>query len=95
MPFTASHPAAVLPLRRLGLPMTGLVVGSRRWLRGGVVVGAVLAVVVVALPRLSHGLRAAEYDVLRHGGAPVVGVVLVAATIWHGLHSRTTGGAQR
>lgn len=28
MPFTLSHPAAVLPLRRLGLPMTALVMGS-------------------------------------------------------------------
>ncbi|MCL9796469.1 DUF4184 family protein, partial [Frankia sp. AgKG'84/4] len=28
MPFTLSHPAAVLPLRRLGLPMSALVVGS-------------------------------------------------------------------
>lgn len=28
MPLTLSHPAAVLPLRRLGLPMTAMVVGS-------------------------------------------------------------------
>ncbi|KPM50926.1 hypothetical protein CcI49_09075 [Frankia sp. CcI49] len=28
MPFTASHPAAVLPLRGLGLPMSAMVVGS-------------------------------------------------------------------
>lgn len=28
MPFTLSHPALVLPLRRLGLPMTALVLGS-------------------------------------------------------------------
>jgi hypothetical protein len=28
MPLTLSHPAAVLPLRRLGLPMTSLVIGS-------------------------------------------------------------------
>ncbi|MCK9896609.1 DUF4184 family protein [Frankia sp. AgB32] len=28
MPFTLSHPAAVLPLRRLGLPMSALVAGS-------------------------------------------------------------------
>lgn len=28
MPLTLSHPAAVLPLRRLGLPMTSMVVGS-------------------------------------------------------------------
>lgn len=28
MPFTASHPAAVLPLARLGLPASALVVGS-------------------------------------------------------------------
>ncbi|MCM3922114.1 DUF4184 family protein [Frankia sp. AiPs1] len=28
MPFTLSHPAAVLPLRRLGLPMSAMVVGS-------------------------------------------------------------------
>ncbi|WP_261558292.1 DUF4184 family protein [Frankia tisae] len=28
MPFTLSHPAAVLPLRRLGLPMSAMVAGS-------------------------------------------------------------------
>ncbi len=28
MPLTLSHPAAVLPLRRLGLPMTAMVIGS-------------------------------------------------------------------
>lgn len=28
MPFTLSHPAVVLPLRRLGLPMTALVIGT-------------------------------------------------------------------
>lgn len=28
MPLTLSHPAAVLPLRRLGLPMTSMVIGS-------------------------------------------------------------------
>ncbi|MCK9899550.1 hypothetical protein CC117_16250 [Parafrankia colletiae] len=28
MPFTLSHPAAVLPLRRLGLPMSAMVTGS-------------------------------------------------------------------
>lgn len=28
MPFTASHPAAILPLRRLGLPTSALVIGS-------------------------------------------------------------------
>jgi hypothetical protein len=28
MPFTLAHPAAVLPLRRLGLPMTAMVAGS-------------------------------------------------------------------
>lgn len=28
MPFTLAHPAAVLPLRRLGLPMSALVAGS-------------------------------------------------------------------
>ncbi|MFT4263488.1 MAG: DUF4184 family protein [Nocardioides sp.] len=28
MPITLAHPAAVLPLRRTGLPMTGLVLGS-------------------------------------------------------------------
>ena len=28
MPFTLSHPAAVLPLRRLGLPMTALVIAT-------------------------------------------------------------------
>lgn len=28
MPLTVSHPAAVLPLRRLGLPMTALVIGT-------------------------------------------------------------------
>jgi hypothetical protein len=28
MPFTLSHPAAVIPLRRLGLPMSALVFGS-------------------------------------------------------------------
>src|SRR3982751_4122954 len=28
MPFTASHPAAVLPLIRLGLPPSALVIGS-------------------------------------------------------------------
>lgn len=28
MPLTLSHPSAVLPLRRLGLPMTALVIGS-------------------------------------------------------------------
>lgn len=28
MPFTPAHPACVLPLRRLGLPMSALVVGS-------------------------------------------------------------------
>ena len=28
MPFTLAHPAVVLPLRGLGLPMTALVAGS-------------------------------------------------------------------
>lgn len=28
MPFTASHPAAILPLRRMGLPVAALVIGS-------------------------------------------------------------------
>lgn len=28
MPFTLSHPAAVMPLRRIGLPMTSMVAGS-------------------------------------------------------------------
>lgn len=28
MPFTASHPAVILPLRRLGLPTSALVIGS-------------------------------------------------------------------
>lgn len=28
MPFTLAHPAAVLPLRKLGLPMTAMVMGS-------------------------------------------------------------------
>lgn len=28
MPFTLAHPAAILPLRRLGLPLTALVAGS-------------------------------------------------------------------
>jgi hypothetical protein len=28
VPFTLSHPAAILPLRRLGMPMTALVIGS-------------------------------------------------------------------
>jgi hypothetical protein len=28
VPFTLSHPAAVIPLRRLGLPMSALVIGS-------------------------------------------------------------------
>ena len=28
MPFTVSHAAAVLPLQRLGLPLTALMIGS-------------------------------------------------------------------
>ncbi|WP_028643596.1 DUF4184 family protein [Nocardioides sp. URHA0020] len=55
MPFTLSHPAAVLPLRRLGLPMTALAIGSMvpdvplflGWSRGYQVTHGLVGVVTV------------------------------------------------
>ncbi len=57
MPLTLSHPAAVLPLRRLGLPMTVLVIASMvpdiplfmGWLRGYEVTHSAVGIVTVDL----------------------------------------------
>lgn len=57
MPFTLGHPAAVLPLRRLGLPVTGLVMASMvpdipvfmGWTRGYEFTHSALGVVTVDL----------------------------------------------
>lgn len=64
--MTLSHPAAVLPLRRLGLPMTALVIGSMvpdvplflRWLRGYELSHTLLGVATVdaALALVAVGL---------------------------------------
>jgi hypothetical protein len=72
VPLTLSHPAAVLPLRALGLPVTALVVGSMvpdvplflRWPRGYEVAHSVIGVVTVD-PIVTVALLALWFGVVR------------------------------
>ncbi|MCH8629189.1 DUF4184 family protein [Arsenicicoccus piscis] len=69
MPFTLAHPAAVLPLRRTGLPMLALVAGS-------VAPDLVLFVHVGVSYHQTHSLVGVlTWDVL-------IGVLLAAAWVW-------------
>lgn len=90
MPFTLAHPAYVLPLRRLGLPVSALAVGSMVPdvpLSTTAVLAGVAGVVALALgtPVAQVARRTATQGVV----ATAV-VLLVAACAWHlAVRSRT------
>jgi hypothetical protein len=76
VPFTASHPAAILPLRRLGLPMSALVIGS------------VVPDLTYYLGFLDH--RPSREQTHSLGGVLTIDLALgfAAFVVWHALLTR-------
>jgi hypothetical protein len=73
MPFTLAHPAAVLPLRRAGLPLTAMVAGSA----------------VPDLPQLAHFSRARDLSHSLLGVVTIdLAMGLVAVALWYVVFRR-------